>query len=53
VSHSKAFAECFTGFAGCFRHSTKQLIPIVKGDRRLVVMGVYVDDSSDHRGQQC
>jgi hypothetical protein len=26
---SKAFAEYFTGFAECFRHSAKQLISVV------------------------
>jgi hypothetical protein len=25
----KAFAECFLGFAECFKHSTKKLISIV------------------------
>jgi hypothetical protein len=25
----KAFAECFSGFAECFRHSTKRSIPVV------------------------
>jgi hypothetical protein len=25
----KEFAECFSGFAECFRHSTKILIPVV------------------------
>jgi hypothetical protein len=29
VTLGKAFAECFTGFAECFRHSAKQLIPVV------------------------
>jgi hypothetical protein len=26
----KAFAECFQGFAECFRHSAKRLIPVVR-----------------------
>jgi hypothetical protein len=29
VTLGKAFAECFQGFAECFRHSTKRLIPVV------------------------
>jgi hypothetical protein len=27
----KDFAECFSGFAECFRHSAKHPIPVVKG----------------------
>jgi hypothetical protein len=30
VTLGKAFAECFLGFAECFRHSTKKLISVVK-----------------------
>jgi hypothetical protein len=29
VTLGKAFAECFYGFAECFRHSAKLLIPVV------------------------
>jgi hypothetical protein len=29
VTLGKAFAECFQGFAECFRHSAKRLIPVV------------------------
>jgi hypothetical protein len=29
VTLGKTFAKCFTGFDECFRHSTKQLIPVV------------------------
>jgi hypothetical protein len=29
VTLGKAFAECFEGFAECFRHSAKLLIPVV------------------------
>jgi hypothetical protein len=29
VTLGKAFAECFYGFAECFRHSAKRLIPVV------------------------
>jgi hypothetical protein len=29
-SVGKAFAECFLGFAECFRHSAKKLFPVVK-----------------------
>jgi hypothetical protein len=29
VTLGKAFAEYYTGFAECFRHSAKQLIPVV------------------------
>jgi hypothetical protein len=28
VTLGKAFAKYFTGFDKCFRHSTKQLIPV-------------------------
>jgi hypothetical protein len=31
VTLSKAFDECFSGFAECFRHSAKRLIPVVSG----------------------
>jgi hypothetical protein len=29
VTLGKAFAACFLGFAECFRHSAKLLIPVV------------------------
>jgi hypothetical protein len=30
VTLGKAFTECFSGFAKCFRHSAEQLIPVVQ-----------------------
>ena len=36
VTLGKAFVECFPGFAECFRHSVKKLIPVVKVDRGVV-----------------
>jgi hypothetical protein len=29
VTLGKTFAECFSGFAECFRHLTKKLFPVV------------------------
>jgi hypothetical protein len=34
VTLGKAFAECFEGFAECFRHSAKRLIPVVSASIR-------------------
>jgi hypothetical protein len=34
VTLGKAFAECFQGFAECFRHSAKRLIPVVVDQER-------------------
>jgi hypothetical protein len=30
VTLGKAFDECFSGFAECFRHSAKQLFPVTR-----------------------
>jgi hypothetical protein len=34
VTLGKTFTECFTGFAECFRHSAKKLIPVAEGPVR-------------------